>query len=285
MKIPLSSLAVLACALLPLHAQEAATTAARIDGPIPDGTPPPPEAPKPKFSVRARNILKSETHRQGGRKITIQQISPIDLPVQEKAAAAPPAIEDPAIREHLEELRRNRRPTEQTLFIGTSVLRFPDGTARTLVRLWPEGQGDPVVFWSSADFSLLSGMSSFIGSDNVPRSYLMAWSSEAVANPHDQKLLQNYNLSQLPALPAGKPTFAILSGTPSPETLVAIQSIHDLIANDQPRLQAAYNGRERARLRNEAKLKANPPKPKDLVLNHWTIRPTAEALTQGGTAR
>jgi hypothetical protein len=285
MKLPLSSLALLASAILSLQAEDAviAATTARIDGNIPDGTPPPPEPPKPKFSVRSRDILKSETHRQGGRNITIQQIAPIPLPIA-PATKKPAPITDPVILERLAELRRNRPPKEEVLFIGATIFRSGD-TATTLVRLQPEGQGEPIVFWSSADFALLSGMSSFIGSDGVPRTYLMAWSNESLDRPRNNPsaILQSHGVSEIPDLPNDHAAFVILTGNPSPEALVSIQSIHDLINNDHARLQAAYTGREHARQQAEADLKAHPPKPRDLVLGTWRVSDNkAPAIKQKG---
>ncbi|MCX6866886.1 MAG: hypothetical protein NTV46_11850, partial [Verrucomicrobia bacterium] len=54
--------------------------AARIIGNIPDGTPPLPQPPKPKFIVPAKDILATTTQQQGGRTITLNRIKPIALP-------------------------------------------------------------------------------------------------------------------------------------------------------------------------------------------------------------
>ena len=51
--------------------------------------------------------------------------------------------------------------------------------------------------------------------------------------------------------------------------MVSIQSLHDLYNSEYARLKTALEGRERARIEREAYLKANPPQPKDIVLNFW----------------
>jgi hypothetical protein len=176
-------------------------------------------------------------------------------------------------------------PDAGFLFVGASVYRSKDSSPRTFVNLWPQGQGEGVGFWSSADFALLSGFSSFIGSDGKSRSIIMAWDNQEVtsleelgATPENED-----GLPKLPTLTAGKATFSVTSAKPSEEALAAIQSLHDLYNNEQPRLQAAYEGRERALLLQEAELKANPPKPKDIVLSFW--RTESPALTEKEATR
>jgi hypothetical protein len=90
---------------------------------------------------------------------------------------------------------------------------------------------------------------------------------------------------QIPDFPAGKATFLIASGTPATQTLASIQSLHDLYNNEYGRLKTAYEGRERARIRHEAELKAHPPKPKDITINHWRIAPAGQAAMEKGAAR
>ena len=84
-KIPLRVLLTTLAGLVAVHSQDASSamarqpavpaTPARIIGNIPDGTPPPPQAPKPEFVARGTDILVSKVHQQGGRTITIQEIN------------------------------------------------------------------------------------------------------------------------------------------------------------------------------------------------------------------
>jgi len=138
--------------------------AARIIGNIPDGTPPPPQPPKPVFVVPARDILASTTHQQGGRTITIRKIKPIALPPPPDPAPQPLAAADPAFQARLAEFKESH-PNSGMLMLGATVYRFTDSPPRTLVRYWPVGGGESFAFWSSADFSLISGIYSFVATD------------------------------------------------------------------------------------------------------------------------
>ena len=70
------------------HPEETAVapTTARILGSIPDGTPPPPEPPKPKFIVPTKDVLETKSVEQGGRTITLRKINPIALPPPEPSS-------------------------------------------------------------------------------------------------------------------------------------------------------------------------------------------------------
>jgi len=258
----------------------ASPTTARILGQIPDGTPPPPEPPKPGFIVPTRDILKTETHWQGGRTITVQQIKPIALPAPAKPIA-PPDPADPTIQERITTAQR-AHPEQEFLFVGATVFRAKNATVRSFVTLSPLGRAQPITVWSSADFALLSGFSSFIGSDGEDHSLIMAWGTteiEAISDIPTQRGF-DFGLSKIPELPPGKATFVVLFDHPDPATLASIQSLHDLYNNEHDRLLCAYQGRERARLQHEAELKANPTQPKNIVLNHWRTQSPAKGDTK-----
>ncbi len=262
----------------------ASPSSARVIGEIPDGTPPPPEPAKPGSAVLARDILKTEIHQQGGRTITIQQIKPIALPAPAKPVPPPdPAVPD--VQARIEEIQ-SAHPEQELLLIGATIFRTQDETFRSLVTLSPLGGGESVTFFSSADFALLSGFTSFIGTDGETHSLIMSWGNEKIGTVGDLATYRglDYGLTTVPELPTGKATFAVLSENPDAATLASIRSLHDLYNNEHDRLQIAYEGRERFRLQNEAKLKAHPPQPKDIVLNYW--RTKAPATQQKGvTAR
>ncbi len=281
--IPLALLAALAAAVF-AHAQDTqiAIHPARILGEIPDGTPPPPQPPKPEFIIPAKDILETTTHQQGGRTITVSKINPITLPEPFKAVA-PPDTSQPAVQERAAEITA-KYPDQELLFIGASIFHAQDSTVRSLVQISPMGGGDSVSFWSSADFALLSGFSSFIGSDGDAHSLVMSWSAEKIDSIAGfiEKQGREYGIEKAPELPAGKATFAIISEKPTEATLASIQSLHDLYNNEHDRLEKAYHGRERARIQHEAELKANPPKPKDIVLNYWRTE-TPAAAEKGAT--
>jgi hypothetical protein len=275
--IPCVAFALIASIPLAPSQQENPAITARIIGEIPDGTPPPPEPPLPKFIVPAENVLASKSIQQGGRQITFQKIAPIALP---PPVIAPPIdITDPAIQARVADFQEDT-PADEFLFVGATIFKLKDAASVTLVNTWPQGQGEPIVFWSSADFGLLSGFSSYVGSDEITRSLFMMWSASEHETRYDLESELGPDGPKLPDLPPGKANFQIVSGNPSPQTLIGIQSLHDLYNNEYERLLTAYQGRERARLEKEAELKANPPQPKDIVINYWRIE--APAPQSGG---
>jgi len=256
-------------------------TTARVIGKIPDGTPPPPEPAKPKFIIPTGDILESEIHEQGGRKIIVQKISPIALPPLPMAEPTTDKT-SPALQARIAFLRE-KFPKNEILRIGATVYRSKDSAPRTLCDYWPDTTDMPVTFWSSADVALLTCICSFVGSDGETRSLVMGWSTvdiDGMDRLHE-KLGTLYNAPKIPQLPDGKATFVITSGNASAESLAAIQSLHDLYNNEHDRLLTAYQGRERASAARDADLKAHPPKPLNVVVNYWDIG--TDAPTQGGS--
>ncbi len=256
-------------------------SSARLLGKLPDGTPPPPQPPKPGFVALAEKILSTKTFQEGGRTITVHEIAPITLPPPPEVIV--PAEPSPEFRQRLAELRASQ-PKVHHLSISATVYREKDKPTRTLVRYWSAEQNqalNAVVFWSSADFSLLSGLPGFVTSDGRKCSLLMAWGVRSGQLNADllAKHGRTYTPPAIPELPAGKATFIITSGIPGGKALTDIQSLHDLYNNEYEKLLAAYQGREQARLAREAELKAHPPQPKDIILNHWRIQPSEQTNT------
>lgn len=89
---------------------------------------------------------------------------------------------------------------------------------------------------------------------------------------------------QIPAdLPGGAPQFRMIQGLAGDSaSYEAIAALHELYATDGERLREAYKLREARRRAVEAELLANPPVPKDIVINFWDVDPPkneAEAQT------
>jgi hypothetical protein len=134
-------------------------------------------------------------------------------------------------------------------------------------------EGHEITFWSSADFSLIAGgIGTFTDTAGLSHSIFMSWSTMD-AERADKFLAVTGRIYQLPEIltfPEGKATFQFIGETqPAPETLTAIQSLHDLYNSEHQRLLTAYQGREQARKQQAAHLKANPSQPKDITLNYW----------------
>jgi hypothetical protein len=267
----------------PVEEQPPAYPSARILGDISDGTPPSPEPPKPRFNVSAKDVLETKTVEQGGRQITVRKISPIALPPQQEPAA-PVNLSAPAVQQRVAGFRAANR-NYKMLLVGATVYRLADSPPRSLVSVWPQAQGEPVTVWSSADFALLSGFSSFADSPDSTTRFMMMWSVSNLDSrtPFRAKFANQFKAPEIPEFPAGKATYVTASGNPTPQTLAAIQSLHDLYNNEYDRLKTACEGRERAQRQHEAELKANPPQPKDITLNYWRTEKTA--VSEKGVAR
>jgi hypothetical protein len=278
--IPRLLLAVLVTAASHLFAEIPATP--RFLGGVPDGTPPPPEAPKPGFTAKPTNLLSSKTQQQGGRTLTFGEIKPITLPTPLKPT--PPVPANPAVQQRFKDRLKDPKDAG-LLFIGATIFRLADGDTRSLVTLQPMGTGETVTFFSSADFSLLASLHSSTGTDGKTCDLILSWSIDRCIPPTDlaTRLRQNYDLKKVPKLPPGPASYTVLSGNPTPATLIAIQSLHALYQSEHPRLLATHQGRERARLQQEAELKAHPPQPKNLVLHHWNLGKSTPTPVEGGT--
>ncbi|GAA5127499.1 hypothetical protein GCM10023212_32480 [Luteolibacter yonseiensis] len=244
-------------------------TTARIIGDIQDGTPAAPAPPKPVFTVPAADVLKTETHQQGGRSITVREIKPIPLP-EPAAIPAPPDPGNPAVRARIAALR-DRQPGAGLFSIGATVYRSQSSGTRSIVTWLPEPDAPPVTFWSSADFSLLQGISGFSCSDGTHFNFIMMWSVIDMDQMTDR--FEEYGkVWQPPAIPvfAESPaTFSYVSADPGPEASAALQSLHDIYNSEHDRLSVAKQGRDQASLEQAARLKADPPVPRDIVLSHW----------------
>ncbi len=254
----------------PAFAPVALPTTARIIGNIPDGTPPPPSPPKPKFNVSTKNIQRTTIHRQGGRAITIQRISPIALPPPPEPPEPAADFDQAAFEAELAETRANN-PEPRVIMLGATVYRSKDAAPRTLVRFWSGANAETVSFWSSADFALISGVCTYVGTDGRLRSLLVMLGNVDIdlATARLASHGYKYDAPSIPDFPKGPATFTIVGKQPAAEVLIPIQSLHDIYNNEFSRLNTAYEGRERARLQHEADLKANPPKPKNITLNYW----------------
>jgi hypothetical protein len=273
----------LVCGTLIAETPPPLPTAARILGSIPDGTPPPPEPPKPKFIVPAKDVLESKSIQQGGRTITVREIKPIALP-------PPPPPPEPLTPEAEAVFRarvaayRESHPRTKMAFISATVFRSKDSPPRTLVRCWPEGKRQTITYWSSADFGLISGIHGFADATGATHSMLMGWGYTDLESMSDMRAarLKAYGVTSPPTFPEGKASFEIIGEPLAAEDLAPIQALHDLYNSEHARLKSAFEGRERARLEREAYLKANPPQPKDIILNYWrTERQPAPTTKEG----
>ena len=278
----LAFLALLALSAPARSEEQATVTTARVLGDIPDGTPAP-VTPVPEFIIPAKDILETTTHELDGRTITIQRIKPIDLPEPSETTPAP--VNTAPLPQNL--AATTQRPKQTTISLSATVYRAASHPPRSLVTYRPNGNGTPITFWSSADFSLLKGITSFLATDGQAHMLFLMCGSEntdtsaAIRQAHGIP----YQPPAIPAFPTGNATYQIVGNPPAAEALIPIQSLHDLYNREFTRLLTAYQGREQARIQHEADLLANPPQPQDITLNYWRTEKPAPATQEGGAAQ
>ncbi len=270
LKASMKSLAILTASLVcsfPLHAQE--DSGAKLVGPVSDGTPAKPAPPKelPSFRVQSKTVRQLED-----RKIIMERVADPQLPY-------PPPPPAPATKEELEALRASPEwqgriadhKESKLILLSASVV---DGKA-TFVRWYHDGEEFQA--WSNVNFNHLSGFAEF-ESYRTRYHFIMAVGDISTDKEHN---------TEWPGKPlelgVDYPAFTLMKGDESKgDALAMMIALHDLYENEQDKLVAAHEGRLRASAEREAWLRANPPQPKDTVIQFW--RREAPSKAEGGTA-
>jgi hypothetical protein len=261
------SIAIFFALLLPLTglAQENVT----IDGVLNDGTPPPSPQPKvlPEFTILSTEEIPMEK-----RKLIVNRVENPGFP---DPTPPPPVPVDPAALEAFKnspeyQAIQERSDNTTHLFLSATVV---DHRA-TLLRWWDKGKEYQA--WSNVDFNYLTGFASFSKGDRHFVTFMGV-------GDIDSGKLREESMFQIPAdLPEGAPQFRMIQGLAGDsEGYEAIAALHELHATDGERLREAYELREARRREVEAELRANPPLPKDIVINFWDVdTPKKEAEAQ-----
>lgn len=251
------------------------TGEARLLGEVADGTPTPPAPPPelPDFRIDDTTVRQLPD-----RKVTIHRVEDPDLP------PLPPPPEPMSE----EELQAWRSSPECQAFVAKAQEHyrktrwaFVSATVydheRTQLQWWiPGDRGTnlaPRSFeaWSNIDFLHLCGFHSFEYEGIEYRLLMLVCGIDTVKwrqflAERDREL----QLPESPELPADRLAYIVTEGDAGDAEGVAIMDgLHALYAKEKDRLIAAYESREQARIEREAYLKANPPKPKDLILRYW----------------
>lgn len=240
---------------------------ARLLGEVADGKPAAPVPPKvvPKFSV-----LSTTTHRLKDRKILMQRVADPRLPERPAPPTAKSKEEVEALRASPEwqELIAKYKKTELMMLSATVV----DGRA-TFLRWWHEGEEYEA--WSNVDFNHFSGFAEFEAGEKH-FAYMMAVGNVSPAG--DRNLAW---VGKPPELGVDYPAFTIVKGdTSKADALGMMVSMHDLYENEREKLVAAHESRVTEQAKREAWLKANPPKPKDTVIQFWRREAPSRANQQ-----
>ena len=246
------------------------TASVHVIGEIPDGTPPPPAAPKPRLVFGPEDVIASRVKDLGSRKITFQKVAPMELPPIPVPVKNPHSEVDP---ERMAQAREHYQK-RQFVFLGASAYvskKNPD-KPRTYVRMWPQRKNaEPIGIWINANFLYLTGFSEFEAGDTI-YSLLMAISATEVDNPAAiaGKFLRTTETPEMPEFAEdGAASFVVVDGTPLEEDLAPIRALVAMYNRDKEPLKTAYLGRKALADQAARELAANPPEKKNLVLRYW----------------
>jgi len=246
-----------------------------IDGILSDGTPAPQPPPKVSHSFK---ILSTEEIPIEKRKLIIHRVENPGFP--DPAPPAPRVIDRGAVAAFKNSPAHLARQVQQahttSLFLSASVV---DNRA-TLLRWWDGGKEYQA--WSNVNFKHLTGFSSFSKGARHFATFMGVGDVSSAS-------LREGSIFRIPSdLPTGAANFIMVRGAANEsEGYGAIVALHELYASDGERLREAYVLRMKREKDADAKRRANPPAPKDIVLNFWKVespkeRAEAQAPLQEG---
>jgi hypothetical protein len=304
MKIPPISLAFLGL-LLPVAGQDKTETVTEettgkweveIVQPISDGKPQPTPLPPmlPNFTVSETQTLRKDVTEtppmpglppvEGRISLTVRKVVDPELPpLPEPPPPLPP--DDAATKAMLEEFSETHKGTD-LVFISATVY----DNSRTLLRIYLSGgDGWEVTAWSNIDFNHFSGFSSYrttspegeasdiallMGLGNVETDRMSELSD-------DSELLDNPQPPRLRDVTEG-PAYVVVDGNDSEgAALETLKQMHLLYEKEGTRMREAHLSRVAEERKMREYYLANPPKPKDVVLNYWRGKRPASAGGNG----
>ncbi|WP_367872278.1 hypothetical protein [Luteolibacter sp. Populi] len=226
----------------------------------------------PTLAIKPEDVLQSETQQLEDRSITIERVSPIELPaVPEPAAAPEPTPED---LERWQQLRENM-PQTTLLSVGATIYHAAalNGEARTLLLVRDQQDGKYFKCWSSADWRLFSGGNAQLEIEG--RRYGLMMFPSTVDLDRWAQLYASRGLvfvaPVFPEIPAGNASFVVSEGNPTPEALEAITAFHQHYNSHLQEMRTAFQARELAQQQAAEKLRNNPVQPKNIVIRHWRM--------------
>lgn len=157
-------------------------------------------------------IVESTTYDLGDRLLTVQELTKEALPMP----PAPPPVLSPASAP-----RPAFKSKQQRGFfsVGATIYRRSGQQSRTLVRYQPQGETEPVIFWSSADWSLIASIGNLTAPDGkIWQLMCMPF----ICDLDRRTALQRQPAPAIPDFPAGASTSQIISGNPTPEQMVPV---------------------------------------------------------------
>ena len=216
-------------------------------------------------------IVESTTYDLGDHLLTVQELTMEALPMPPPPPPALPSASTP---------RPVFKPQQQLGFfnVGATIYRRSGQTARSLVHYQPQGQTQPVIFWSSADWSLIAGISSLTAPDG------RIWQFMCMPTIYDldqRTAFRRQPGPTIPDFPAGKSTCQIVSGNPTPEQMAPVDLFLAHYDAHLPELQATYQKRIEEQQRQAAEEKAHPKVPEDIVVQYRILAPEEIVAPEG----
>ena len=216
-------------------------------------------------------IVESTTYDLGNRLLTVQELTKEALPMPPPPPPALPSASTPR-------LVLKSKQQRGFLSVGATIYRRTGLQARTLIHYRPQGETEPIIFWSSADWSLIAGIGSLTASDGK------IWQLMCMPSIYDlggRTVFQRQPIPTIPDFPAGKSTYQIVSGNPTAEQMVPVNLFIAYYDAHLTELQASYQKRIDEQQRQAAEEKAHPKVPEDIVVQYRILAPEEIVTPEG----
>lgn len=247
---------------------------AAIIGPLADGTqpaavPPPPAPERQVLKSLTKRIVREEPAplpdmRPVRKTVALTKQLIVSPPLPEAPAPPPADLTDPEVAARMAAFRASKRKTEIVLVSATVY-----DHRQTYLRWWPNGRPEREMgAWVDFDASLLTGFANYSWGERR-FALIMGLGNEDTARRQRFEAMRGrtYTPPAIPEIPAGGSGFVVAKGdADAPGALDLVNSLVDLYRAEQPRLAAAYAGREKARLEREAHLRAHEACPPSVPL-------------------
>lgn len=263
----------LATGVVPVVRGEASETTGKLEliGPLADGAEPEPAEPKPRLVVSEDDVIRTREVPLGERMVRFQKLRPLSLPpIPEPVRAEVDPEKAAAFQQAAREAVTDRR----FFFVGATVY-IPDGEpeqAKSLVKFWPQPDGEAVSMWVNANMLWLGGFAEFRTGD-TEYSLMMACSEVDLAKRKEisQLAQRTWEAPELPEFAGNDAAFVVVDGKPEPGDLKPFEALIGLYRKDKARLKHAYESRRQAAEQKRLERLADPPELKDLDIRYWRL--------------
>lgn len=208
------------------------------------------------------------------RTVTIEKVADPHLP--EPPPVVVPDPNDPEVIARRAAFRAAARAAYKPAQVISLSATTYDFTLTRLVWRSKERPNEEITAWSNIPFEYIRGFGDYVIKD---KKYMLFLGYGVETTLNRKRLAARLNIPYVPPLPpplpdlaADGPAFVVVKGdaTGTPE-LEFLTGLHEIFPTEAPRLKAAYEAREAARIAHEAYVRAHPPEPQDIHLRVWEI--------------